>query len=875
MRTLLTLTALSFLASGCYKLNDDDWQTIVDRDGDGDPSLQYDGGDCDDDDKTIHSGVTEICDGIDNDCDGETDEADASDASTWYADTDGDGYGDPDAPTVACDQPSGYVVDDTDCDDSDALIHPETWWYADADSDGYGKPDDAQQQCEQPSGYVLDDTDCDDTANDVNPGEDEQCDEIDHDCDDDNGMLDVDGDGWAVCEGDCDDDNQDIFPGADEYCNEDDDDCDEQIDEDDSLDAISWYTDADGDDYGAADNALIQCYQPKGYVSDNTDCDDGDAAQYPGATEYCNFEDDDCDGDEDEDDSADALTWYADSDGDGWGDAATSSVACYESSGWVSDDTDCDDGDATQHPGADEYCNGEDDDCDASVDEDDAQDASTWYVDTDGDDYGTTDSVLVACNQPKGYVSSDGDCDDSDSAINPGADEICNEIDDNCDDRVDGDDSVDATTWYEDDDGDGYGNDATGFTECLQPANTVDLGGDCDDTDPDVNPDATEVCDAVDNDCDASNDYDVIVDAAGSTAYSTINDGIYATPSSGSMCILDGTYVETVVLDKEITMDGESMEGVILDGDGSGSVLTLFELNSTSSTEVSNLSLTGGIGSDGAALYSYDSSAVLFDILIHDNNGGGSSGTYCDGTIVHVDDSSTLLIDGIEIRDNISDCGNVRGEIHVGRGGELAMDHLRMTGNTIIADNSVEGMFYCYECVLSLTNAIIAGNAIQPADSFTDIVVDAGVIDATVATVDLTNVTIHDIHVQAGAGGSIDAGVLRGTDPGLSFELTSVSSISVSPPNYASISRSSATFSYCNFYDYDSPGFAYGASPEGGATTVLDDPLFVDVSDPDPANWDLHLQSGSPLIDAGPSTTSDADGTRADIGAYGGPGSDW
>ncbi len=83
-----------------------------------------DDGDCDDDDPDIHPGASERCDGIDNDCDGNTDESDATDAISWYRDYDGDGFGDPDSTTDACDAPPGYVGNPEDCDDTSELASP-------------------------------------------------------------------------------------------------------------------------------------------------------------------------------------------------------------------------------------------------------------------------------------------------------------------------------------------------------------------------------------------------------------------------------------------------------------------------------------------------------------------------------------------------------------------------------------------------------------------------------------------------------------------------------------------------------------------------------------------------------------------------------
>ena len=93
----------------------------VDADGDGSPASL----DCDDDDPQRTPGADEICDGIDNDCDGRVD-AEAIDMSTWYADSDGDGFVDADSATPACEAPAGHFPQTPfDCDDRDGDVHPE------------------------------------------------------------------------------------------------------------------------------------------------------------------------------------------------------------------------------------------------------------------------------------------------------------------------------------------------------------------------------------------------------------------------------------------------------------------------------------------------------------------------------------------------------------------------------------------------------------------------------------------------------------------------------------------------------------------------------------------------------------------------------
>ncbi|MSQ02715.1 MAG: hypothetical protein EXR71_12630, partial [Myxococcales bacterium] len=485
--------------------------------------------DCDDADRGRFPGNDETCNGLDDDCDGDVDE-DAVDAVLVYDDGDADGYGDVARARLVCGMPEGTTADATDCDDGNPFIHPDgvemcngvdddcdaeideddaadaAIWYLDGDADGWGVPDATLTSCDQPAGYVTTDTDCDDADARFHPGaaETDCTDPLDYNCDGSTGYADVDGDGWAAC-AECDDANASANPAQVEVCDGADNDCDGTIDEGDAADASVWYADVDADGYGDRASSTPACDAPSGFVSDDTDCDDAVAAVNPGAIEMCNTIDDDCDGVTDEDDASDATVWYADSDGDGYGDPAVADTACDAPADYVADATDCDDGRRLTHPGATEYCNTDDDDCDGVVD-DSAIDARTYWVDADGDGYGDASVSLDACSTPAGYVRDDDDCDDTDAAINPGAAEICNLVDDDCDGSVD--DGATLTTWYEDADADGYGDASVSTADCDAPAGYVADDTDCDDADDSVNPGEADVCDTLDNDCDGSKDND-------------------------------------------------------------------------------------------------------------------------------------------------------------------------------------------------------------------------------------------------------------------------------------------------------------------------------------------------------------------------------
>ncbi|OGO12498.1 MAG: hypothetical protein A2Y53_01815 [Chloroflexi bacterium RBG_16_47_49] len=135
----------------------------------------------------------EICDGIDNDGDGQIDEGLTN---TYYEDADGDTYGNASVTTQACAQPLGYVTDSTDCNDSNGGIYPgateacnladdncdgnidegvQNAYYHDADGDTYGNASVTTHACTAPSGYVSDSTDCNDANTSINPGVAEVC----------------------------------------------------------------------------------------------------------------------------------------------------------------------------------------------------------------------------------------------------------------------------------------------------------------------------------------------------------------------------------------------------------------------------------------------------------------------------------------------------------------------------------------------------------------------------------------------------------------------------------------------------------------------------------------------------------------------------
>jgi hypothetical protein len=409
----------------------------------------------------------------------------------------------------------------------------------------------------------------------------------------------------------------------------------------------------------------------------------------------------------------------------------------------------------------------------------------------------------------------------------------------------------DWSTCYQDGDEDGFGDvEQMIDAPCSGVPGLAWEGGDCDDGDDSIYPDAPEMCDGVERNCDGAWTPDV------PAVCSTIQQAIDVSADvgfEGQIHVAPGTYMENIVFGgAAVQLIGAGPETTTIDGSMGDDAVVTFSDGEDSDSVLQGFTITGGSGHtdgerrQGGGIWIDEADPTLRNLIVTDNQALGDSG-YGGGISMS---RSAALIERVDIVANRS--------TYYGGGVHISQSEATLRQVRLIANQSLYGgglaVYYSNDELLSL---VVAGNV--------------GVFGGGVMFQG-ESPTLEFAHLVGNQGE--DGGAVKLlSDASARFEHVNISENIADQGGAIDASEGTATVAFSNVYDN-------GAAPlvdldlTGADGIIESDPELVSTSG-DPKGWDLHLQATSPLIDAGDPGVTDADGSPADIGAFGGPHSDW
>lgn len=392
---------------------------------------------------------------------------------------------------------------------------------------------------------------------------------------------------------------------------------------------------------------------------------------------------------------------------------------------------DCDDLDPAVYPGALEVCDGKDNNCYYGVDE---GVGIYSYPDVDQDGFGPIEASVYTCALLEGHTDTAGDCDDANPEVKPGALELCDGIDNDCDSNVD-----EEETYYRDGDGDGFGRPLGSITACTAPegypVEYTRAGGDCDDTNPDIYPGAEDIDeDGIDSDCGGTDAPQPSVGLPESTS-ETIQAALNAAQAGETVWVGPGTYLEHTLDFKGKAVELESTHGadfttINAHEKGAGFI---FLSNEGAKTVIRGLTITQANNYYGA-IEMYRGFATLDRLVLRDNRGTITAGIYVasaaptftgvtiarnvapgDG-MFYLD--TFLFVGGTGIlassaQPTLRDCRIVQNHGEWAGGGLGAVGSTVILERTTVSDNYAEwegGGIYAYDSDLTLTDSDLSRN---------------------------------------------------------------------------------------------------------------------------------------------------------------------
>ncbi|MFT5583446.1 MAG: hypothetical protein ACI9VR_001024 [Cognaticolwellia sp.] len=689
------------------------------------------------------------------------------------------------------------------------------------------------------------------------------------------GADDLDEDGYSA-EEDCDDENADIFPGAEEVCDGVDNDCNDEIDE---AVLLTFYGDADGDGYGDPDQATQACEATAELAESDQDCDDANPDIYPGAPE------DDCT--DPVDYNCDGSVQFEDADSDGW-------AAC----------EDCDDANPGIHPEAEEVCDGLDNDCSGEADGADAVDGQSFYLDSDEDGYGDPTISVFDCEVPDGYSALDSDCDDTNATVNPGAEEICDGLDTDC-------------------------NNAT--VETLYPSDYTNLQLAIDSGEPEICVEAGTHSvnlnlDGVDTFTltGAGGSDAVFLDGGGSRVIDmgsgasnivlsgltlqNVNesgqDGLGILANACSNVTLNDIVVTDIVGDSGnetgLAMGFTQCDGVLIQDSAVHNVTATYDENTgDNSYGLVGLTYSDNVIVDGLEIYDSEitgfsqvwgsafgmlgdgasASVSINDLKVHDVTETGTTSISYGMVLTYL--TTDVDASNISVKESTQEGNQVTSAVFIFQTlGNADVTNVQVIGNTSTTSELQYGpQFWAYYATgdTRVSNILSAGNTnVATGSSYSDSVWLYQPEGVSEGTHQASNITVYGntaLNTEEGSGGMLSCnGVVTVSNSTVSGNSTNGGSALAGwgQSGDLGLEACSGTPTYNNVYD-NGVNFDTIADFTGSDGNIGVEPGFVDVSSSDPTDWDLTLASGSGLIDKGDPAVLDADGSTSDIGAHGGP----